>query len=125
MIESHLAEFINTNISEIPLSSIFWGKVSEEIEFDNVPVINYIKVPSLASDTTPSYLDNIQITVRAKYIDTATEYTNKLVELFQLYVGMIGTYRVWITSVVVNGTIYEEEDIVASSITIGVKYTEL
>ena len=125
MIESHLAEFINTNISEIPLSSIFWGKISEEIEFNNVPVINYIKVPSLVSDTTPSYLDNIQITVRAKYIDTATEYANKLVELFQLYVGMIGTYRVWITSIVVNGTIYEEEDIVASSITIGVKYTEL
>jgi len=122
MLETAIYDYVS---SQIPEADITWGKLDAEAVFDNMPVINFIKVPGLADDTTPSYLDNIQFTVRHKYIDIATQYTNQLIDMFQLFAGKIGDYRVRIPSVIVNGTLYEEEDIVASSITVGIKYTQL
>lgn len=121
MIEKSIYTYLT---EQIPEAEITWGKLDENTSFDDV-VINFIKVPSLTSNFTPTYFDNIQITVRNKYIDTVQNYINKLVELFQLYNGLLGDYDVWITFVNNNGIIYEDENIVAGNITIGIKYTIL
>jgi hypothetical protein len=122
MLEQAIYDFV---VDAIPDADITWGKLDADTVFTDMPIINFIKVPGLADDTTPSYLDNIQFTVRHEYIDVATQYMNKIIELFQLYAGEIGSYLVRVPSVIVNGTLYEEEDIVAASVTVGIKYTKL
>lgn len=122
MIEQALYDFV---VDSMPDTQVTWGKLDTDTVFDDQPIINFFKVPSQASSTSPTYYDGIQFNVRHKYIDVVQENINKLVELFQLYNGYIGDYQVWISSVVINGTAYEEEDLVVGIIQIGIKYTLL
>lgn len=119
MLETAIIDYLSTEIPEVDW---YWGKLPQDLDFSS-PVGNIIKIPSLVSNITPSYLDNIQITVRHEYIDVATQYVTDIVTLFQLFAGMIGDYQVHIPNITNNGVIYEEEDIVAATVTISVKHT--
>lgn len=122
MIEQALYSWVEENM---PDTQVTWGKLDTDTVFDDLPIINFFKVPSTTSPNTPTFYDGIQFSVRHKYIDVVQENINKLVELFQGYNGYINGYNVWISSVVINGTTYESEDIVAGIMQIGIKYTIL
>lgn len=121
MIEIDLHAYLLEKLPEIDWS---WGKLNADTVFNQIPIGNFIKLPSLTSNVTPTYFDNIQITIRHEYIDIVQQNVNKIIELFQSFVGNIGSYQVW-TSITLNGIIYESEDIVAGITTLGIKYTIL
>jgi len=110
---------------DIPDSVIYWGKLSKGTKFDGVPIINFFKVPSQASNFMPTYLDRIQFNVRHEYIDKSVEYSNKLISIFQGFYGDLDSYQIRIVDIAPNGSIYEKEDIVNTIVTIGIKYTGL
>jgi hypothetical protein len=123
MFEKDLYTYLLANIADV---TIFWGKIDPNYEYvtDNVTV-NYFSVNNSTARLTPSYLYNIQISVRSKYIDKAQEKANEIVQLFHLYNGDIGSYKVWVSDVITNSALYEEEDLVQIPIILSVKITGL
>lgn len=122
MIETDLYGYLVANLDSS--LKIYWGKNAKSIDWDSgVTTVNFFKLPSQSSATTPSFLDNFQLSVRNKYIDAAQQTANDIIELFQLYFGLIGSYRVTIVNVFSNGVLYEDEDIVHIPITLSIKYT--
>jgi len=123
MIEASIYSYLNT---EIPGVEIVWGKNDKNSVFDGLtPIINFIKVPSVMSNYMPVFLDVIQFSIRHKNIDVATEYTNIIIELFQGFYGTMVDYQVWVTDLLFNGTLYEEEDVVSNTLTVSFKYAGL
>ena len=122
MIETDLYTYL---VAQLPSIDWTYGKLNTGTLFDASPIGNFYKVPSVMSNVTPTYFDNIQISIRHEYIDIVQTNINLLIDLFQLLSGNVGSYQVWISSITNNGCLYEKEDLVAGTITLGIKYSIL
>jgi len=123
MFEQDLYTFLTANITS---ATHFWGKIIRDFSWEEGDIsVNYFIVNNIGGVVTPTYLYNIQFSVRGKYIDAVQSVVNELVSLFHLYNGDIGNYNVWITNVIAGGSLYEEKDLVQIPVTISVKLAEL
>lgn len=123
MIEVSLLKFLKTNIVINSNITISWGKEKKGFVFtDSNVYVSFFKLPSLSSNTTPTYLDDFQINVRAKYIDVATITANEIVKLFQLYFGTMESYQITVTSINILGQLQENIDLVNVPVALSLKY---
>jgi len=123
MIEESLYNYIKDNIDNV---TVYYGKVPMDFTYKNGDTsVNFIKLPSEASNVTPSYLDVFQITIRNKLISTVQTVAIDIIELFQLYYGVMGDYRIRVIGVSQLGTLYEDEDLVSIPLSLSIKYTGL
>lgn len=124
MIENDLVTYMRTELDSS--YKINWGKVASETDYKAGDLsISFFKLPSQSSRITPSYLDSFQISVRSGYIDSTQKAVNEVIELFHLYFGLIGSYRVTVDDIFSNGVGSESEDIMHGPLTMRLKYTQL
>jgi hypothetical protein len=124
-LETSLYKYMKDNLDDT--WKIYLGKIDRD-EADPRKgdiVINFFKLPSFSAISTPSYLDNFQISVRSNYYDTAISAANDVINLFHLYQGDMEGHQTWVTDASNQGVIYEEEDVVHIPLNISVKYTLL
>lgn len=123
MFEQDLWTYLDANISADKFS---WGKIDSDFVYDATNnTLNYFVVNNIGAQMTPSYLYQMQFSARAKYIDVAQQLANDVVKLFHLYSGAIGSYNVWVSDVITNSALYEEEGLVQIPVLLSFKFTEL
>lgn len=123
MIEVSLKQHLIDNLVSNPETVVSWGKEAKSFTFTDTNVaVSFFKLPSLSSTITPTFLDEFQINVRAKYIDVCTPVANEIVKLFQLYFGTMGVYQITVDSVNMLGQSQEDIDIVNTPISLTLKY---
>ncbi len=112
--------------AEITSATHFWGKIIPSFNWDDGDIsVNYFNVNNISSSITPTYLTNIQFSVRGKYIDAVQLVANEIITLFHLYSGAIEDYNVWVIDVLSNSVLYEEDDILQIPVIVSFKISQL
>ena len=124
MIETDLEQYLVDNLD--PALWVSWDQVNSSISYEDGNIsVSFFKLPSGSSNTTPSYLDQFQITVRGLYLDAVQSQANSIIKLFHLWFGVIGSYRVAVDDIANLGQVREETNLVSVVLQLGLKYTGL
>jgi len=117
---------LQTYLASITSNDVTWGNIAPATDYTTGAItVNFFKLPSSTVPSMPTFLDNFQISVRARYVNKAQAVCNDIINSLHGYNGTMGLYTVHVVNASCLGQLQENINIVHIPVAVGLKYTGL